>query len=113
MNAHAKAAAFLLDSVSPQGGGSGMPVDWTLAAEIVRRADRPVLLAGGLNPHNVAQALAITGAQGVDVSSGVEQHGWKDAGLIQQFVQAARTPHMEHSDAAGVPAASIITAERG
>jgi phosphoribosylanthranilate isomerase len=104
MSAHPKATAFLLDSASPQGGGSGQTVDWSLAAAIVARADRPVLIAGGLNPENVAAAMGTTGAQGVDVSSGVERNGWKDAGLVQRFVQAARAPRTEaRSEASASP----------
>lgn len=90
MSGYRDAAAFLLDSPSLQGGGSGAVADWVLAAEIVARADRPVLLAGGLSPSNVAAGLATTGAHGVDVSSGVERDGWKDPDLIRQFVRAAR-----------------------
>ncbi|HWE63772.1 MAG TPA: phosphoribosylanthranilate isomerase, partial [Chloroflexota bacterium] len=112
MSAHHHATAFVLDRASPQGGGSGQPVDWTLAAEIVRHAERPVLIAGGLVPETVAQALATTGAQGADVSSGVERNGWKDAGLIRQFVQAARAPHMVRELDAAAPATSIEAAER-
>ena len=50
------------------------------------------MLAGGLNPSNVAQAIALTNARQVDVSSGVESElGVKEAGLISDFVQAANT----------------------
>lgn len=51
------------------------------------------MLAGGLTPANVAEAIALTGTQQVDVSSGVESApGIKDAGVIREFVQATRIP---------------------
>jgi phosphoribosylanthranilate isomerase len=90
MDSYPGAAAFLLDSPSDLGGGSGTVADWDLAAEIIAAATKPVLLAGGLDPTNVGEALLRTGAQGVDVSSGVEAGSWKDATLIRQFVEAAR-----------------------
>lgn len=90
LHEYREAAAFVLDSPSPLGGGSGVVADWSLAAAIVAASDRPVLLAGGLRPDNVAAGLAATGAAGVDVSSGVERDGWKDARLIRDFVRAAR-----------------------
>ena len=88
MSRYRDAAGFVLDSPSAQGGGSGQLADWTLAGEVIRRADRPVLLAGGLDPRNVAAGLLATGAAGADVSSGVEVDGWKDAALIARFVGA-------------------------
>lgn len=91
MDGHRDAAAFILDSPSRLGGGSGIVADWALAAAIIRAADRPVLLAGGLSPDNVSHALRRTSAFGVDVSSGVEREGWKDAGLIAQFVDTVRS----------------------
>lgn len=69
-------------------GGNGLAFDWRLLAG--RRWLRPWLLAGGLTPANVAEALRLTGAPGVDVSSGVETApGIKDAGLIRDFIAAA------------------------
>ncbi len=71
-------------------GGNGLAFDWTLIAG--RRWPVPWMLAGGLTPANVAQAIALTGARQVDVSSGVESSaGVKDAGRITAFVNAART----------------------
>lgn len=70
-------------------GGLGQPFDWTLLRDLTISV--PFLLSGGLDPDNVAQALALTGAGGVDVSSGVERApGEKDVGLIRAFVRAAR-----------------------
>lgn len=70
-------------------GGNGHRFDWRLP----RGADipRPWLLAGGLDPANVAEALAESGAPGVDVSSGVEaSRGVKDPALVRAFVRAAK-----------------------
>ena len=76
------------DAVLP--GGNGLAFDWRLL--VGRRWPRPWLLAGGLTPDNVAGAIALTGAPGVDVSSGVETApGVKDAGLIRDFVAQALT----------------------
>lgn len=70
-------------------GGLGSPFDWTILAG--RRFDRPYLLAGGLDPWNVQQALRLSGAPIVDVSSGVERGpGIKDPGLISAFLEAVR-----------------------
>jgi phosphoribosylanthranilate isomerase len=84
---------FLLDAKAPPGaalpGGNATPFDWTLLAG--RAIPRPWLLAGGLTPANVAQAIAASGAPGVDVASGVEgARGVKDPARIAAFVAAAR-----------------------
>ncbi len=84
---------FLLDAKAPPGaplpGGNAAPFDWTLTAG--RAIPRPWLLAGGLTPGNVADAIRVSGAPGVDVSSGVERaRGVKDEGLIAAFVETAR-----------------------
>jgi phosphoribosylanthranilate isomerase len=70
-------------------GGLGEPFDWSLLAG--RRFARPWLLAGGLNPWNVAEALKATRAPFADVSSGVERGpGLKDPALITAFLDAVR-----------------------
>jgi phosphoribosylanthranilate isomerase len=70
-------------------GGVGAAFDWSLLAG--RRFARPWFLAGGLDPWNVAEAVRLSGAPMVDVSSGVERGaGLKDAGLISAFLDAAR-----------------------
>jgi phosphoribosylanthranilate isomerase len=70
-------------------GGLGKPFDWRLLKNLDPRA--PFMLSGGLDPDNVAEAIAITRAGGVDVSSGVERApGEKDPDLIRAFVRAAR-----------------------
>lgn len=97
----ARAACFadvadmlLLDAKPPADatlpGGNGLVFDWHLLADFAPRI--PWLLAGGLDVTNVSQALRMSGAPGVDVSSGVESaSGVKDTRLIQEFIDAART----------------------
>lgn len=85
--------AWLLDAAVPGAfGGTGKRVDWDLAAEVVRRSPRPVILAGGLNPDNVAEAIARVRPSAVDVSSGVESSPrGKDWGKVRAFIEAARS----------------------
>jgi phosphoribosylanthranilate isomerase len=83
---------ILVDAKPPEGadlpGGNGLAFDWQLLAGRVWRA--PWMLAGGLTPDNVGEAIRRTGARQVDVSSGVESSpGVKDAALIRTLVQAA------------------------
>ena len=70
-------------------GGTGVQADWQRAAELARCL--PLILAGGLNPVNVAEAIARVRPFGVDVSSGVEIDGTKDSATIEAFIAAART----------------------
>lgn len=79
----------LLDAASRQGGGTGQRFDWSLAQAVARQ--RPVILAGGLAPENVAEAVAGVQPWGVDVSSGVEIDGEKSAERIRAFVSAAKS----------------------
>lgn len=84
---------ILVDAKPPKNGtlpgGNGLTFDWRLLAG--RRWPIPWMLAGGLTPDNVAEAIAMTGAKQVDVSSGVETApGIKDAAKISAFAQAAR-----------------------
>lgn len=84
---------LLIDAKPPKDakitGGNGVTFDWTLIAG--RRWAVPWMLAGGLTMDNVAEALAVTGAQQVDLSSGVESApGVKDPTLIAEFIAAAR-----------------------
>jgi len=70
-------------------GGLGRPFDWRILKNLDPRV--PFMLSGGLRPDNVAEALAITRARGVDVSSGVERApGAKDADRIRAFIRAVR-----------------------
>lgn len=92
------AAAFpsptlLLDAYAPvEYGGSGETMDWNLGAEAVAQwPDRQVILAGGLHPGNVADAIRQANPAGVDVASGVEESpGMKDLEKVRAFVEAAR-----------------------
>jgi phosphoribosylanthranilate isomerase len=84
---------LLIDAKPPKGavlpGGNGRPFDWSLTREF--RPSIPWLLSGGLDPNTVEAAIALSGARGVDVSSGVESApGVKDPGRIRAFVAAAR-----------------------
>jgi phosphoribosylanthranilate isomerase len=75
------------DAVLP--GGNGLTFDWRLIS--ARRWPVPWMLAGGLTPENVGEAIALTGARQVDVASGVESApGVKDLGKMEAFVTAAR-----------------------
>ena len=87
---------IMIDAKPPKGavlpGGNGLTFDWRLVAG--RRWLRPWMLAGGLSVQNVAEAIRLTNARQVDVSSGVESLvGVKDAGKIADFVRAARVDH--------------------
>jgi len=80
--------------------GAGERADWSAAAGIARRTE--LVLAGGLDPESVAEAVRTVGPFGVDVSSGVErERGVKDAALVREFIraarEAARTPNPEES----------------
>ncbi len=84
---------LLVDAKPPKGailpGGNGLAFDWRLIAN--RRWFAPWMLAGGLTPANVAEAVRLTGARQVDVSSGVESApGVKDEKLIAGFIRAAQ-----------------------
>jgi phosphoribosylanthranilate isomerase len=90
------AAMILFDAGAPETlagalpGGNGIAFDWSL----LDKADhgRPFMLSGGLDCYNITEAIRITGAPIVDVSSGVERAlGMKDARLIGKFIEAARS----------------------
>ena len=87
--ASANAPCFLIDASHPQlYGGTGVTGDWSLGRSIAERF--PILLAGGLTPDNVGDAIRAARPWGVDVASGVERSpGVKDGDKVQAFVQAA------------------------
>ncbi len=70
-------------------GGTGQSFDWSVAGRL-SASGRRFLLAGGLTPHNVSQAVAVAKPWGVDVSSGVETDGEQDHDKIRDFVANAR-----------------------
>lgn len=95
---------LLFDARAPETatrpGGLGKTFDWALLAGL--NTDVPYMLSGGLGPDNVAEAIRITRAPGVDVSSGVERApGEKDADKIRAFIHAARVAH------AGLPISKV------
>lgn len=87
-----KASILLYDARPPEGalpGGNGIPFDWPLLGD--GKVPGGFILSGGLTPGNVAEAIRITGAHIVDVSSGVESApGVKDPDLIRKFIEAAK-----------------------
>jgi phosphoribosylanthranilate isomerase len=86
--------AIVLDSrdrASGRVGGTGTTHDWSISARIVAGARVPIILAGGLTPENVAEAVRVVQPWAVDVNSGVEaRDGRKDPLRIERFVAAAR-----------------------
>jgi phosphoribosylanthranilate isomerase len=79
----------LLDSrVEGKYGGTGESFNWNLAQEVAKRF--PVIIAGGLDPKNVARLIERVAPWGVDVSSGVETGGVKDKAKIKAFIEAVR-----------------------
>ena len=95
---------LLFDARAPRDatrpGGLGRPFDWRLLKNLDPHV--PFMLSGGLSRDNVAEAIEITGAGGVDVSSGVERApGDKDSDLIRRFIRAARAPCLSSSARGG------------
>jgi phosphoribosylanthranilate isomerase len=85
----ARQRVYLLDThVKGKYGGSGKTFDWSLAQQAAKQFK--VIIAGGLTPENVAQAIEMVTPWGVDVSSGVEKGGVKDAAKIRAFIEAVR-----------------------
>ena len=101
---------LLIDAKPPRDatrpGGNGEPFDWRLARGFAPK--KPWLLSGGLEPGNVGEAIALSGARGVDVSSGVESApGVKDIEKIKAFVAAARAAFARRDSARDDEARSI------
>lgn len=83
------AERILVDASIPGAyGGTGHRADWDLVARIAEQF--PIVLAGGLDPENVRDAIRTTGVAGVDVSSGIETEGRKDHAKMRKFVDEAR-----------------------
>ena len=83
--------AVLMDSIDDSGaGGTGETHDWAATAEVAATVEAPVVLAGGLTPENVAEAVETVRPFAVDVASGVERSGGrKDHGAVETFVANA------------------------
>jgi phosphoribosylanthranilate isomerase len=91
------ADALLLDSGSPQAeppilGGAGRAHDWSVSRRIVHAVRRPVFLAGGLNPDNVAEAIRQVRPFGVDVCSSLRRQGPLEPERLTAFMQAVSKP---------------------
>ena len=86
---------FLIDSHSGKAyGGTGKTADWEIAKFAVENLKAPVLLAGGLNPANIAEAVKLVHPHGIDVSSGVESSpGLKDHGKLTRLFSEIRRIH--------------------
>ncbi len=79
---------ILLDTPTHKWGGSGVTHDWSIAHAAAQAM--PILLAGGLTPENIEEAIQQVHPWGVDVSSGVETNGSKDTGKIRAFIERVR-----------------------
>ena len=92
--------AVLVDSVDESGaGGTGETHDWAATAEVAATLDAPVILAGGLSPENVAEAVDAVDPYAVDVASGVERAGGrKDRDAVRAFVANALGAGAERED---------------
>jgi phosphoribosylanthranilate isomerase len=96
--------AFLTDTFDPgtgATGATGLVHDWGISRELVKACSKPLILAGGLHPDNVREAIQAVRPAGVDAHSGLEgPDGFKDPGLCRDFVNQARAgfadidPHM-------------------
>jgi phosphoribosylanthranilate isomerase len=85
-------SAFLLDTPSSEHGGTGRTFDWSLAVEFKKQTKKPVILSGGLNPENVAEAIRVVQPYAVDVSSGVESSpGRKDHAKLRDFIRQCKS----------------------
>lgn len=84
-------SAFLLDTPSPEHGGTGRTFDWNLALAFKQRTQKPLILSGGLNPENIAEAIESVHPYAVDVSSGVElSPGRKDHARLREFIRLCK-----------------------
>ncbi len=85
-----EADSLILDSrTADRLGGTGLTHDWSISAEIVEAVDIPVILAGGLKPENLDEAILTVKPYAVDVHSGVKAGGVRDFGRVSEFVRIA------------------------
>lgn len=91
--------AFITDTFDPTTGASGatgLTHDWKMSKEVVRHSQKPVILAGGLKPSNVRQAILEVRPAGVDAHTGVEDsQGNKDPKLVEAFVRLSKEAFSE------------------
>jgi len=92
--------AIFLDSYHKDKlGGVGQTFNWNLAVEAKNLTDKPIILAGGLTPENVQDAIAKVKPYAVDVASGVEaEPGRKDHAKLKAFIRAVREYDLKHGD---------------
>ncbi|MBE6506754.1 MAG: phosphoribosylanthranilate isomerase [Methanocorpusculum parvum] len=84
------ADAVLLDSrTADRIGGTGITHDWSISAKVVEAVSKPVILAGGLRPENLAAAMSVVKPYAVDVHSGVKRDGVRDFDRTRDFVRIA------------------------
>ena len=88
-------SAFLLDSgrpslAVPELGGTGRTHDWSISAQFVEQSEKPVFLAGGLDPHNVAQAITTVQPFGLDLCSGIRTNQQLDETKLSAYVKQIR-----------------------
>ncbi len=87
--------AILLDTINlktKQIGGTGKTHDWNISRKIVEEYDIPIVLAGGLSPDNVAEAVKFVKPYGVDVNTGTKgEDGFKDYGKLELFIRRAKS----------------------
>jgi len=88
------ADGFITDTFDPKTGATGatgQTHDWSVSRRLVEYSPKPVILAGGLNPANIGQAILTVRPAGVDAHTGLENTaGWKDANLVRHFIRTAR-----------------------
>jgi len=88
---HGVADAVLLDTaLGEKTGGTGVPHNWEISSEVVLSSGIPVILAGGLSPENISNAVRSVRPYAVDTASGVENEGRKDEKKVMAFVRNAR-----------------------
>ncbi len=91
MDLHGIVDAILLDTaIEGRAGGTGAAHDWEISSEVVLHAGVPVILAGGLNPENVREAVKLVRPYAVDAASGVETNGRKDEKKVVDFIRNAK-----------------------
>ncbi|MEE8043230.1 MAG: phosphoribosylanthranilate isomerase [Pseudomonadales bacterium] len=90
------------DAATGRTGATGKVHDWNVSAQLVRSTPRPVILAGGLGPENVAEAIRVVRPAAVDAHTGVEDSaGRKDPVRLRSFVEAAHSAFQDVSETQG------------